>query len=328
MYKLKVFRSHSNLLLNYLILRAKKEIILSRHSIPSDNFYQALITAKTKGVKVFILLSSSEYFKVNSTSDLSNYYNISPEIILYSKLMATKREEYATKLIQHGIELRYINHKKFFLNHSMYMVIDSKLCYLGSAPNDTTDRLDIGLISDSGSYLKVLKSLFYADFNDKEFAINRSDTKTIAIAPYNMRQLIENLLTSAKSSICMMFPVVTDDPRIINILKQKITERIKILILCSPELVSTDKENRFNYILIQNLINMGISVQEIYNPKIHCRCIITDIETPNLTKVYIGSGNLKTHSLEYSREVGFISTNNRLLSKITKLFQELWNGDY
>lgn len=324
MNKLEILQPPSNSLLNDMIDCAVEEIIISRHSIPSTQFCNKLISAKHRGVRIYLLLSSPYYFQDNGIAEISAYYGIHTEIVLYSQSIASKRDEHITKLIQHRIYPRYINHNRLFLNHSMYIIIDSKLFYLGSAPNETCNRLDVGLVSNDIIKLNILKNLFNADYHDKDLIMSGLEKHGIAIAPYNMRIMLEDMLSSARYAIYMMFPVVTDDPRIINILQKKITNGLKIQILCSPEMICLNRASGLNYTLIKNLLDFGIAVKEVYTPQVHCRCIIIDPEDISLKKLYIGSGNLKKHSFDLSREVGFVTDNIDFCSKMFDLFNKLW----
>ena len=310
-----------------MIDSAKNEIILSRHSIPSMAFCQKIINAKSRGVKVYILLSSPYFFQENSNDTISKLYGIHSEIVQYSQSIAKKRSEYITKLTQGGIYPKYIDHRKFFLNHSMYMVIDSNLLYIGSAPNENSDRLDVGFSSNDATIIKTLKHLFDIDYHETKNNINIPNKSGIAIAPNNMRSVLMNVINSAKNSIYMMFPVVTDDPGILSALKNQLDKGVTIKMLCSPEIISIDRESGLNYSLIRHLVNIGVSLRESYSPKIHCRCIITDNNSHDNSHLYIGSGNLKTHSLDYSREVGIVFKNSAFSKKMTQLFDDIWDRE-
>ena len=121
-----------------------------------------------------------------------------------------------------------------------------------------------------------------------------------------------------------MFPVVTDDQRILQILKNKISEGVKIYALCSPKIFSKTDTEEINSFYKTELINLGVILYESYNPIIHCRCIVIDPKDNNC-RLFIGSGHLKTSSLDSSRETGLVLNDPDIISQLFGLFHTLWS---
>jgi phosphatidylserine/phosphatidylglycerophosphate/cardiolipin synthase-like enzyme len=202
--------------------------------------------------------------------------------------------------------------------------MDSKKLFIGSAPNENTTRLDIGLVSNNPNYIRIFKNLFYTDLNHQEFKYEI--IKDIGIAPYNLRLLVERLLLQAKKSIYLMFPVITDDSIILQILQNQMAKKVKVFVLCSPNIFNTDENESIDKKFNDQLVSFGATLKESYEPIIHNRCILIDpdVEHNQGSIAYIGSGNLKTSSLDKSREAALTTKDKKVINSLFSIFKELW----
>lgn len=323
--QLEIILASNNMIVNKLIARAEKTILLSRQAIPNINFCHEIIAAKNRGVKIKMLLSSPFYFKCLSAYEIKKRFNVPEDIILYTQKTVPKKEELIRILKKHKISIRYIDHKKYILNHSKYMVIDSKLAYIGSAPNDSKNRLDIGLLTNCPKQINTIEKVFKADFDKKIYKLSATHDANILIAPDNMRNNIEQLITGAKFSIDMLFPLLTNDTRIFEALQNRIMEGVTVSAICSPNIFSSDGSTVLDIECFIELIKIGVRLKFSYNPPIHCRVITVDAKCNNNKKAYIGSGHLKTHCLDLNREIGVITSRSEVIAQISNLFENLWS---
>ncbi len=315
----------NNLIVNNLISEAQETILISRQAVPNANFCNVLIAAKNRGVKINMLLSSPFYFRRLSINEIrQTFNNIAEEIISYTQVTVPEKEKWISILAEKGIEIRYIDHKKYLLNHSKYMIIDSNLAYIGSAPNEITTRLDVGLVTSCPKQISILQQLFNADFFNKKFNLPK-DFYNLLIAPETMRDKIEQLMNEAEHSISMMFPLITDDDRIFQILKNKAKSGVVIRAICTPNMFSLDANIILDHKFLLKLIEIGVELKFSYDTPIHCRVISVDAECLNKKKLYIGSGHLKAHCFNFNREVGVITSLPKAVSEITNLFKNLWD---
>lgn len=315
----------NNLVVNNLISEAQETILLSRQAVPNANFCNVLIAAKNRGVKINMLLSSPFYFRKLSVSEIRKRFNsIAEEIISYTQATVPEKEKWISILVENGIEIRYINHKKYLLNHSKYVIIDSNLAYIGSAPNETTNRLDVGVVTSCPKQIGILQQLFEADFYNKKFSLPKN-SYNLLIAPETMRDRIEQLINEAEHSISMMFPLITDDKRIFQIIKNKVKSGVRAKAICTPNMFSLDDNVLLDYKFLLKLIEIGVELKFSYDLPIHCRVIFVDAECPNKMKLYIGSGHLKTHCFNFNREVGVITSLPKAVADIANLFRSLWD---
>lgn len=303
---------------NDLIEKAHSQVLISRQALPNRDFCDLLIRTKERGIDVQLLLSDPLYFDQKSVEEIAQQHHVSWDMASYSKITLVEKIEYIRYLEKNDIFPNYVDHNQIFLNHSKFMIIDQEKVFIGSAPNQHIDRLDIGVVSTHATDVKIFQTLFEADLNHSFFTASTSTR--IAISPNNARQIIEKLLYSAKKSIHLMFPVITDDPCILAILQDQLSQGITVNILCSPNIFLTDEEESIDKKYNDQLIRYGAQLRECYQPIIHCRCILIDVEEDQ-PSLYIGSGNLKTSSLDSSREVGIVLPNPVMTTQIFKLFQ-------
>lgn len=305
-----------------LIEKAQSQVLISRQALPNRDFCDLLIRTKKRGVDVQLLLSDPKYFDQKSVEEIMQQHRVNWDMASYSKITLVEKIEHIRYLEEHDIHPKYIDHDQIFLNHSKFMLIDKEKVFIGSAPNSHIDRLDIGIISTHPIDFNIFQALFDADLAHKPFTVEIGER--VAIAPNNSRQVIENLLRSAKKSIHLMFPVITDDPTILEILQQQLSQGVTVNILCSPNIFLTDEEESIDKKYNDKLISYGATLKECYQPIIHCRCILIDAEDLEHSSLYIGSGNLKTSSLDSSREVGIVLKNPTMTTELLTIFQRLY----
>ncbi len=323
--ELQIILFPNNKVINNLISSAKNTILLSRQALPNMDFCSEIIEAKNRGVKIKILLSSPFYFKNLSANKIRMRFDVPEDIILYTQKTVPAKEKLIIFLKENGINIRYIDHKKYILNHSKYMVIDSKLAYVGSAPNESKKRLDIGILTDCPKKISTIEQLFKIDFYKKIYNSSLAYDNSILIAPDNMRNKVEQLLYSAKNSIDMLFPLITNDSKIFHILENKIKDGVIISAVCSPNIFSLNDSKILDIKYFIELIKIGVRLKFSYDPPIHCRVFIIDPVCVDNKKAYIGSGHLKTHCLDFNRETAIVTSQPKVIAQISDLFKNLWS---
>jgi phosphatidylserine/phosphatidylglycerophosphate/cardiolipin synthase-like enzyme len=307
-----------------LIEQTQQQLLISRQALPNIDFCNLLVRAKNRGVDVQLLLSNPGYFETYSADEIAKEHQISYDMSLYSKVTLGEKAHFIHYVQEQGIVVHFMNHHKTFLNHSKYMIMDNQQVFTGSAPNDHTTRLDMGIVTSDNMVVNTFHQIFLSDFNNSKWHNPIPDN--ITIAPYNLREKIENLLLQARESIYLMFPVVTDDPRILKIIQNKLAQGVKVFILCSPDIFLTSEGPNIDMQYNEKLRGYGALIKELYEPIIHNRCILIDPDNTQgfSKKLFLGSGNLKTSSLDKSRESGLIIDTLGTITKVRDIFQQLW----
>lgn len=311
---------------NKLFYDCESEVLISRQALPNIDFCNLLIQLKNKGIDVKILLTDPEYFNKYSVEEIAEQHKINYDMALYSKETIGEKTTYIKHLNEHGIFPYFIDHNKIFLNHSKYVIFDNRKLFLGSAPNDHMTRLDVGIISSNLEHIKIFRALYESDVQHKK--LNLMINRNIAIAPYNSRQLITELLNQARETIYLMFPVITDDKEILKIIKSKIEQGVQVRILCSPDIFITSGEESIDQKYNNKLISYGARLKVNYDPIIHNRAIIIDPGNRRefKSRIYIGSGNLKTSSFDKSRETGILLDDHEIIGEVYKIFCNIWDN--
>ena len=121
-----------------------------------------------------------------------------------------------------------------------------------------------------------------------------------------------------------MFPAMTDNDKIFNIIEQKLFQGIKVHVLFSPDIFPDSDIRILEHFRNRRLFKIGACFKVNYMPIIHSKCIIVDPDDKQLQKAFIGSGNLRTSSLMHSREVGITTSKSEIIKQLFLFFEELW----
>lgn len=114
----------------------------------------------------------------------------------------------------------------------------------------------------------------------------------IVISPLNSREKIENFITSTESEIFLYVQTISDE----NILK-KIAEMEKAgkkIFICTAD----NEANREASKNFENIWKFGVK------PYLHAKIMLADGN-----KIFLGSQNFTTNSLENNREIGVLIEN-------------------
>lgn len=305
---------------------AKDQILLSSQVLPDKNFCDIIKILHGNGVRIKILISDPRYFNLFSNEKISEFHGVHADIVNYSNKKLPSSEEKIFSLNQAGIYPHFVNHNKFFLNHSKYLVIDSKQVFVGSSVYSRNSKIELGLLSNNLSIVRMLKRIFYLDYENKKSNAKFNSEKLI-VAPDNMRKSIVKFIDGAKKTILIFSTVITDDPEIFELLCKKVLEGIDTRVLCSPHIFTLGGNNYksiMDHFYNLKLQSLGGIIRMSYNPLIHGKVIIVDHECPKWQKALFSSANLRTSSLDKCREVGLYSSDPDVLTEATSFFKSIW----
>lgn len=309
-----------------LIRSTQKQVIVSSQVLPSKNFCDLLIGLHLRQVDVKILLSDPRYFRFLSTEEISQAHGVHKDIVSYSCRKIPRSEKHLYYLNRAGLYPHFINHEKYMLNHAKYLIIDEKWAFIGSSVDSRDSKIDLGLLFREQKYVRSLNQLFFNHYNHNDFS--SSNIENIIVSPNNMRKEIEGLIEEAQHSIIIIATAITDDIAIYNLLEKKLSEGIEVSVLFSPHVFALESHNHksiIDHYYNLKLINLGAHLRMTYNPAIHCKCIVIDHAYKN-NKVYIGSANLRTSSLDNCLEVGVILDNGVIMDKVMSFYIALWKN--
>lgn len=263
---------------------AKKRVYLEVYILTEKGIIEALVKAKNRWIDMKIILEKNVFW--------------SPTI----------NKKSFQELEKVWINVKYSSEANYVFTHSKFYIIDD--FFLVSTGNMSHSTFMVNkeffVKSSNISDLKLLEQLFSDDFNYKKSIIC---SYNLISSPDCSREMIENLLKSAKSTIYIYNQEVSDD-EILSILKEKKKEWLDI------KLIIWDKNKvKKNNQISQDLKKFGIEVISPKKPYVHAKLVLID-----WSYIYVWSVNFTTNSFDNNREVWVIFNNSKTWWEIKKEF--------
>jgi cardiolipin synthase A/B len=184
--------------------------------------------------------------------------------------------------------------------HGKYMIVDRKeLHVLGFNFTylDMEHSRSFGVITENTELVKEAVKLFEADTTRQSYEAGSSE---FVVSPANARAELSDFISGAKKELAIYDPKIAD-PRMIRLLEDKVKAGVNVRII--GKLAGSDK------LQIRNLAQM----------RLHVRSMVRDGKD-----VFLGSQSLRAAELETRREVGILTQNAKIASRILKTFEEDW----
>lgn len=263
---------------------AKKRIYLEVYILTEKRIIEALVKAKSRWVDIRIILEKNVFW--------------SPKI--NDKAMQT--------LLWAGISAIYSSEDNYTFTHSKFYIIDDFfLVSTGNMSHSTfVTNKEFFVKSDNIPDLKLLEKLFLDDFNYKKSII--CDYNLMS-SPNCSREVIRNLLKSAKSSIYIYNQEISDE-QILSILREQKKKWLDIKLIIW-DINKVKKNNQIS----KDLKNLGIEVISPKKPYIHAKLVLIDT-----SYIYVWSVNFTTNSFDNNREVWVIFKSEKTWWEIKKEF--------
>ncbi len=262
------------------LMSAQSEVLVNMYGFTDFDFIPVLMNLEKRGVSVKLILEEAPYLAETENFDIRDM------------------------LKKYGIVTRWAN-QDFFLTHAKYIVIDGKIAIVLSGNitySSFTKNREFGIVLNNENDASVLRNLFYADFDRKNFENTSED---ILISPIDSRNKIENALKSATRSIKIWEQELLD-PSIISILREQKQKGIDVRVIM-PLSYAIDAKNE-----------LGTAIYALPNPYVHAKAFIIDDKY-----AYIGSNNFSTPSLDSEREVGVFTFDNSVIKELLLI----WDWD-
>lgn len=271
--------SSKTVLLNEF-MKAKEELLINMYGWTDFDFIPTLINIAKNGVKIKVILEEAPYLSEAQNFDIRDM------------------------LRKYGIDVRWAK-EDFFLTHAKYIVIDgtSAIVLTGNFTYSSFSKnREFGLITYNTENAKVLRDLFYADFERLQF---QNTNPNVLVSPIDSRTKVENALKSAKKSVKIWEQSISD-PAIVKILQDLKKQGVDVKILMPVSYASSTKEY------------LGDSVLALPNPYIHAKTFIVDDSF-----AYIGSNNFTTPSFDNEREVALFTYDSEVINEL----KMIWDWD-
>ncbi len=272
-----------------VINQAKKDILVEDYLLSDKAVISALEQAQKRNVDVEVMLEQHPF----------GGGSLNPK---------TKQE-----LEQAGVKVEWAN-PTFALTHEKCILIDDNEALILSqnltAASFKSNR-EYDIADTNPQDVAEIKNIFIADWQ----RINFTPTQTnLVISPLTSRPKLETLLNSATKSLEIEMEVI-DDKQIESILTTK-AKTIPIELIL-PDM-NSDTSNQSQ---AQLLKNAGVQIHTLKHPYIHAKMIMVDDQ-----RVYVGSINFTTASLDENRELGIIISKPDIVDKINQTFESDWTA--
>ncbi|MBR9703963.1 phosphatidylserine/phosphatidylglycerophosphate/cardiolipin synthase family protein [Candidatus Pacearchaeota archaeon] len=245
--------------------------------------------------------------------------------------------EYFSKLIKLGADVRLFKEFKYFVriiaknherNHRKLLIIDDKVCYIGSA--NIADKflswreLSIRLTGNIVKYFilafmqtweiysevskKKIKSFLYREYEILQDFPNYKHRTT--------EKKLKKLIRQAKKSILIETPYFVPSPSIRKSLKSAVKRKVKVTIIL-PHDSSVKIVDLFRDRFLGNLHQGGIEIKYYMPSTLHTKLLIVD------DKYFMfGSSNLDYRSFLHQFELNIFGKNKYVIRELIKYFNE------
>ena len=271
---------------------AKKSVDLVIYELSDKNIEQALTAAQKRGLAVRVLLNPGYYGK-------PEYYNQTA----YDYFVAQNIPAHWTPAY-------------FALTHEKTLIVDNQAALIMTfnlTPKYYPTDRDFGVLDEDAGDVAEIENNFVADWNNHE-------TQNIASLPNNQNQddliwspnaqtKIINLINSAKISL-QVYNEEMADQAIEQALENAATKKVRVQVIMTA---AKNWQKDFQALTADQVqIKTYAADAALY---IHAKMIIVDDK-----QAFVGSQNFSDNSLNANRELGIITTDQKIISSLTKTF--------
>lgn len=206
-----------------------------------------------------------------------------------------------------GVEVQWSN-PKFTLTHEKTIIVDGQIvCVLTMNLTKTafTQNREYNACDENPAEVNEAKAIFQADWERKDYTPTEAN---LVVSPDNSRGKLKALIKSATKSVEVEMEVL-EDPEMIDLLAQRAQE-IPVHIILVP-VAQVDA----NQIAADKIPG----VRFLKSPYIHAKLILVDEQ-----RLYLGSVNLSSQSLDQNRELGILISQTDIVGRINQTFERDW----
>jgi phosphatidylserine/phosphatidylglycerophosphate/cardiolipin synthase-like enzyme len=208
----------------------------------------------------------------------------------------------------------------FTYTHQKTLTVDNRESYITTGNFDTTyysTSRDYGIFDTDPADVAAVVATFNADFAHK--SITPSDGDDLVWSPTDSQTRLLSLINGAKSSLDIEQEEFSDSALVSAIVSaEKRGVKVRVVVE-DPSSYSSE---------LKQVISAGGTVAGYSSSTgfyIHAKAIVADDGTPT-AKVFAGSENFSSNSLNDNRELGLITTDSAVLSGIESAFTSDYDG--
>jgi len=280
------------------IAGAQKNITLTIFQLDDPEVVAALAAAQDRGVSIRVLYNNASYAAANQTNP--NFYavaNLTPLGVAMEPA-----PPYFT-----------ITHQKTLTadrSRAIIMTFNLDPAFFGSTR-------DFGILTTNESEVREIAEVFEADWNYRN--VSPSEPSLIW-GPVNSRAKILGLVNNATKTLEVYNDEITD-PQCIGALGAAAKRGVVVRVLAA-NMQGPDGTN-VNAPALATLNADGAQAKTITSLYIHAKVMVADYGTPHQV-AYVGSEYLAPVSLDQSRELAVLVSEQPILDRIESVFSQDW----
>ena len=282
------------------IAGAQKTITLTIYQLDDPEIVAALAAAQERGVSVRIIYNNASFAEENVTNP--NNYAIANLTPLGVQMMPGS--------------------PAFVLTHQKTLTADGSVAIIMTLNLDPTffgTTRDFGIITNDPAQVQEIEKVFEADWKYQNVT---PDQPALVWSPVNAREKIVGLINSSTKTLEVYNDAITD-PQVIGALCDAAKRGVAVRVLAADNIGSNG--TNINAPALAALTASGAQAKSIAAPYIHAKVAVADYGTPQQV-AYVGSAYFAAESLDQSRNLGILVTEQPILDRIETEFNLDWQA--
>jgi Phosphatidylserine/phosphatidylglycerophosphate/cardiolipin synthases and related enzymes len=279
---------------------AQKTITLTIYQLDDPEIVAALAAAQKRGVTVRIIYNNASFAEENVTNP--NNYAIANLTPLGVKMMPGS--------------------PVFTLTHQKTLTADGSVALIMTLNLDQTffgTTRDFGIVTNDPAEVKEIENVFEADWSYRNIT---PDQPALLWSPVNAREKILKLINNSSKTLDVYNDAITD-PQVIGALCNASGRGVSVRVLAADNIGSNG--TNINAPALASLNASGAQAKSIASPYIHAKVAVADYGTPRQV-AYVGSAYFAAESLDQSRNLGILVTEQPILDRIETEFNKDWQA--
>ena len=273
-----------------LIHGAQESIRFKIYLFTYREVQQALIRAAQRGVEVRVL--------------------IDPEPVGGGESNAAT----ARRLKEGDVEVKWAP-GAFKHNHEKSMVVDDRIALIATfnaTYSSFTQNREFAILTTQPDVVADVAAIFDADWAGE--GVSLSDDSPLVLSPVNSRERITALIQGARESLWLEEATLLDDD-ITQALTAAAQRGVDVRFIAPLREQDAAADN------YQTLKEAGARVVFLPEPYVHAKAILADD-----ARAFIGSVNLSYTSFELNRELGIITEDEGVVTRLAQVMARDWNA--
>ena len=280
------------------IAGAQKTITLTIYQLDDPEIVTALAAAQGRGVSVRIIYNNASFAAENVSNP--NEYAIANLTPLGVQMMPGS--------------------PAFVLTHQKTLTADRSVAIIMTLNLDPTffgTTRDFGIITNDPAEVQEIETVFDADWKYQNVT---PDQPALVWSPVNAREKILGLINGSTKTVDVYNDAITD-PQVIGALCDAAKRGVAVRVLAADNPGSNG--TNVNAPALATLAASGAQAKSIASPYIHAKAAVADYGTPRQV-AYVGSAYFAAESLDQSRNLGILVTEQPILDRIELEFNQDW----